>query len=215
MRIGLDLDGTLLDSRLRHIAALHKAADRLRVPLTEDDARRYLRLKCDGASGVEALRQLGIQRAENLSKRWTEIIESEDMLALDQPYPDTLDALARQKSCRTEFILVTGRQDPAAVRRQVSRLGLEEYFREVIVVDPRDGAQSKAAVTRNHDLGTVVGDTEIDSQWAHDLGVNFYASSFGFRSQRYWNRRNVASYNSLSAIFDAITRTDSGTTLNC
>ena len=208
MLIGLDLDGTLLDSRLRHVVALRKAADALEVPLSEGEAQTYLQLKCDGTSGVEALRQLGIQEAESISKRWVEIIESEELLALDQLYPDTLDALGRQQSRRSEFILATGRQNPAAARRQISRLGLEGYFREIIVVDPRDCSQSKAAATRNHDLSAVVGDTEIDLQWALDLGVNFHASSFGFRSQSYWNRRKVTSYASLPAIFDAISGRD-------
>jgi len=207
MRIGLDLDGTLLDSRLRHTVALRKAAGSLAVPLTEEDAQRYLQLKCDGASGLDALRQLRIPQAESISKRWVEIIESEDMLALDQLYPDTREALARQQSLQTEFILVTGRQDPAAVRRQISKLGLEGFLREIIVVDPRDRAHPKAEVTRTHELRAVAGDTESDFQWAHDLGVNFHASAFGFRSQSYWNRRGVVSYASLSAIFDAIALT--------
>jgi phosphoglycolate phosphatase-like HAD superfamily hydrolase len=204
MRIGLDLDGTLLDSRLRHIAALRKAAESLAVPLAEDDAQRYLRLKCDGANGLEALKELRIPEAESINKRWMEIIESEDMIALDHLYPDTLDALGRRQSRPKEFILVTGRQNPSAARRQISKLGLEPYFREVIVVDPQRGAASKASVTRTHDLSEVVGDTEIDLQWAQDLGVNFYASSFGFRSQNYWDRRKVVSYASLSSVFDAI-----------
>jgi phosphoglycolate phosphatase-like HAD superfamily hydrolase len=207
MLIGLDLDGTLLDSRLRHVVALRQAADALAVPLSDDDAQTYFKLKCEGSSGIEALWQLGIPKAEGIGQRWVEIIESEELLAYDRLYSDTIDALERQLVRRNTLVLVTGRQNPPAALRQIARLGLEKYFREIIVVDSRDRSLSKAAATYRHNLSAIVGDTEIDFQWASDLRVNFYASSFGFRSQSFWNRRQVTSHASLSAIFDAITLT--------
>jgi phosphoglycolate phosphatase-like HAD superfamily hydrolase len=208
MLIGLDLDGTLLDSRLRHAVALRRAAEALAAPLPERDVQAYLRLKCDGCSGVAALRQLGVQAAEEISQRWVEIIESEEMLALDQLYPDTLDALGCQWSGQNEFALVTGRQNPEAARRQIIRMGMESFFCEVIVVDPRDHSQSKAAVTSHLDFGAIAGDTEIDLKWAMESNAGFYASSYGFRSPDYWNRRQIASYASLSAILQAIAGQD-------
>jgi phosphoglycolate phosphatase-like HAD superfamily hydrolase len=204
MLIGLDLDGTLIDSRLRHVAALLQAAEACSVLLSENEAQTHFRLKREGSSGIQALRQLGIPLAENIIRRWVEIIESEEMVGLDRLYSDTLQALKLQRDRQDTFVLVTGRQNQALARRQIAKLGLEEFFCGIIVVDPRDCCQTKAAVTRPYDLSTIVGDTELDLQWAADLGSRFYASSYGFRSESYWHRRQVTSYASLSEIFDAI-----------
>lgn len=208
MLIGLDLDGTLLDSRPRHMVALLQVAEALAVSLSESDAHAYFRLKCNGANGIEALRQLGIPAAEDISRGWIEIIESEEMLALDLLYPDTLDTLNQQRARSNAFVLVTSRQNPAAVQRQIAMFGLEEYLEEIVIVDPRDSVRTKAAVTRHHNLSVIVGDTEIDCQWAKDLGAKFYASSFGFRSQSYWQKRQISSYPSLTAIFASIVQSD-------
>jgi phosphoglycolate phosphatase-like HAD superfamily hydrolase len=204
MLIGIDLDGTLLDSRMRHVAVLQCVAKANGLFLSEHDASRYFRFKCDGASGIDAMRQIGISAAEDISRQWIAMIENEEMLALDKLYPDARETLKRQRTQGNAFILVTGRQNAAAVRRQMTTLGIEEYFRESIVVDPRDRSQAKAAVTRQYGLDAVVGDTEMDLQWAKDLGVRFYASSFGFRSQSYWRRQQIDSHASLAAIFDSI-----------
>jgi phosphoglycolate phosphatase-like HAD superfamily hydrolase len=204
MTIGLDLDGTLLDSRLRHVATLRRVVESLALPLTEHDAHAYFRLKCDGATGIEALRRLDIPRAEEINGQWISLIESDEMLALDRLYPDTLTALRQRHARGDNFILVTGRQKPAMARRQIASLGLEEFLREIIVVDPRDRSQTKARATSSYALDAVVGDTEIDFQWAEELGVPFHASGFGFRSQAYWRGRQVTSHASLSAILDVI-----------
>jgi len=204
MLIGLDLDGTLLDSRLRHIAALQQAAEACGVRLSENDAQMYFRLKREGNNGTEALRQLGISRYENIVRQWGEIIESEEMLAFDRPYSDTLQVLKLQQDRKDAFVLVTGRQNRVLAGWQIAKLGLEGFFCEIIVVDPQDSSQTKAAVTSTYDFSAIVGDTEIDQQWAKDLGCRFYASSYGFRSNSYWHRLQVTSYASLSEIFDAI-----------
>ena len=204
MLIGLDLDGTLLDSRLRHMVTLQRAAEALAVPLSEDDAQEFFQEKREGNSGIEALRRLGIPSAENISLRWIEMIETEEMLALDRLYPDTMDALMRQWARKSTFVLATGRHDQAAARRQISRLGLQEFFCAMIFVDPLDRSQTKAAATRRYDLGAIVGDTEIDLRWAADLGVSFHASSYGFRSENYWQRHQITSHVTLSEIFDVI-----------
>ena len=202
--LGLDLDGTLLDSRLRHVIALQHAAKALAVPLSEAQVQTYSLLKSNGSSGIEALQQLRISAAKEISQRWVEIIESEEMLAADRLYSDTITALKRAQDQGYSFVLVTGRQNPEAARHQIASLGLKDFFREIFVVNLQNRLQSKATVTRGYNLSAIVGDTEVDSKWAFDLGVEFYASSFGFRSKNFWDNRQVISYASLSAAFDAI-----------
>lgn len=203
MRIGLDLDGTLLDSRLRHRLALQKSAAELSLPISDEVVDAYFRWKCDGLRGVAALRRLGLCHAEALAHKWIELIETEDLLASDGLYPDTLPALDSMADAN-QFFLVTARHDESAARRQIARLGLSPRLENCIVVDAAGAGPTKAQAARGFSLDAVVGDTEADLQWADDLGVAFFASSFGFRSTSYWERRNVTSYGSLSEIFTRI-----------
>ena len=201
MRIGIDLDGTLLDSRRRHVEALLRVAGHLAIPFSEDKARCYFELKCNGATGVEALRQLNVPAAEDIAQRWLALIENTEMLTLDKLYPDTLEVLKRQQHAGDIFVLVTARRDSAAVKHQIASLGLEPVLHEIIVLNPMDQTRSKAIATKNHGLQAVVGDTEVDLGWAENLSVPFFASAFGFRSVEYWRQQNVDTYASLSEIF--------------
>jgi len=210
MLIGIDLDGTLLDSRLRHVVALQQASEAFEVPISDDNAQAYLGLKRDGFRGIDALQQLGIPRAEKITRRWVEIIESEEMLALDRLYPQTLEVLKQERGRGRTFVLTTGRQNSTAARRQIARLGLEGLLSEIVVIDPLDCSQTKAAATCHCDFNMIVGDTEIDLEWATDLGRSFHASGYGFRSQGYWARRQVTSHATLLGVFDAISRSELG-----
>jgi phosphoglycolate phosphatase-like HAD superfamily hydrolase len=206
MLIGLDLDGTLLDSRLRHVAAIQQAAEDVEVPMSESKAWAYFQLKCEGRSGIEALQNLGIPLAAMIIRRWIEIIETEEMLAFDQLYPDTMDALKSSRARGNMFVLATGRQNAYAARKQIARLGLEIFFSEIVVIDPLDRSRTKAVATRHHDFDAIVGDTEVDLEWANELKKSFYASSYGFRAQSYWRSRQVTGHITLSEIFDTLSR---------
>lgn len=203
MRIGLDLDGTLLDSRARHLAALRQSACAVGVALAEEDILTYWLLKTDGSNGLTALRRLGIPEASKIHQEWVSIIESDHLLALDRIYEDTLQALQRAWALSATFLLVTSRQNPRAAHRQVTDLGLGKYLKEIIVVDAAK-RMTKATVSRDLGLEAVIGDTEVDLEWAQDLGVPFYASCFGFRSRQFWDNRGVTSYDCLSVIFQQL-----------
>jgi|GEM_PF-1675339 len=202
--IGLDFDGTILDSRRRHVVALRLAAEQLAEPLSEGVAEAYLHLKCSGASGVDALRKLGVSAAESLAQRWTKLIESDEMLSLDRLYPNVLKSLERHRALGYAFVLVTGRQRAEAARRQVAHFGLSRHLCETIVVDPLSRSETKAMVTQDHGLEGVVGDTEVDLQWALDLNIAFHATSFGFRDEAFWSNRGVKCYGDITSLFDSV-----------
>ncbi|MFN3076305.1 MAG: HAD family hydrolase [Alphaproteobacteria bacterium] len=136
VRIGLDLDGTVLDSRRRHVVAVVRAAGEEGVSLSEAMAERYFALKCDGATGLEALRRLEVASAEGICRRWLERIETREMLALDHPYPGVAEVLATAHGAGMRFVLVTARRDAAAVREQLVQHDLARFFDDIRVIDP-------------------------------------------------------------------------------
>lgn len=166
--------------------------------------RAYAGLQAGGDNGLTALRKLGVPRAEQISQEeWIQMIEDSDLLVLDRLYDDTLRALEEEHDLSRKFVLVTSRRHADRVHHQIEALGLARFMSDVLVVDGPSGI-TKAAATRDRGLQAVVGDTEVDSQWALDLDVPFYASYFGFRSERFWRAQNVESYGSLSQIFQIL-----------
>jgi phosphoglycolate phosphatase-like HAD superfamily hydrolase len=204
MLIGIDLDGTLLDSRSRHLVALREAANSLNVSLSDETINKYFEIKCDGNSGLTALRLLDVPNPEGISLRWLEIIEDEGLLALDQLYPDALGMLGEAVDRGHQFILVTARHSKESAISQICRLGIATYTTEAIIVDPRDFQTSKGDAAHHWNVDVVIGDSEVDHCWAQDSRVPFYASGFGFRNHSFWARRGIACYSSLTAAFAAI-----------
>jgi phosphoglycolate phosphatase-like HAD superfamily hydrolase len=200
MLIGFDLDGTLLDSGRRHGAALRQAGSEFDVQFTDDEVSKYLQIKRDGKNGLEALLSLGVGKAKEIHRRWIQLIECEDLVKMDSLYPDTLAALQR-----TSSVVVTSRQDSMLARAQVAKLGILDLLEDFIVIRPQ-GNISKSFVSKNYDFDAIIGDTEVDLQWALDRNIPFYASSFGFRSVAFWSAQNIRAYPSLSEIMDAVER---------
>jgi phosphoglycolate phosphatase-like HAD superfamily hydrolase len=205
MIIGLDLDGTLLDSRARHVEALRRAAAALSISISNDIAESYLELKRNGQNGRQALEVLGVPRSREITKIWVEIIESRDLLSLDRPYPNALDGLREAIHRGHAFVLATCRQDSSAVLDQISGFGLEQLLDSVHVIDPRSHCRTKAAATREFRLEAIAGDTEVDHQWAIESGARFYASAYGFRSREFWARMNVRSYDFVADLIHSLT----------
>lgn len=198
MLIGFDLDGTLLDSSRRHGEALKRAGSDFDIQFTDDKVSKYLQIKREGKTGLEALRTLGITKAAEIHRRWIQVIECEDLVRIDSLYPDTLATLQRTRS-----VVVTSRQDSTLARAQVAWLGILDLLENFIAIRPQDNI-TKSTASKNYNFDAIIGDTEVDLQWALDRNVPFFASSFGFRSVAFWNAHNIRPYSSLSAIIDAV-----------
>lgn len=191
--IGLDFDGTLLDSRARHAAALSQAARELGLVLPDGLPERFVAEKSNGSPGVEVLARHQIARARDLAGRWTVIVEDLELQALDRLYPDVLPCLTEGRRHECRYVVATARQNPAAAVGQAERLGLRLLVEDFIVVDPlRAGVgRRKAEATQHFGLSLIVGDTESDLQWARCLDTRFCALARGFRSDVFWRTLDV------------------------
>ena len=205
MIIGLDLDGTLLDSRARHVEALRLAAAALSISISNNIEEAYLELKRNGLNGRLALEALGVPRSGEIANIWEELIEGRNLLSLDRPYPNALDGLREAIHKGHAFVLATCRQDVSAALDQISEFGLKQLLDSVHVIDPRGHSRTKAAATREFRLDAIAGDTEVDRQWANESGARFCASAYGFRSKECWARMNVRSYDSVADLFHSLT----------
>jgi phosphoglycolate phosphatase-like HAD superfamily hydrolase len=210
-RVGLDLDGTLIDTRVRHEMALCRAAAGAGVELPEAFPIKYYDQKCAGFSGSDVLLRNGIPQAKTIAENWIRIIEDADLLRLDSPFPSVFDKLQRLSKDQVDFFVCTSRQHRDRVLRQFVDLGLNESVKEIFVAETQLGVGrglSKASLTKHLDLRIVIGDSEVDAEWAAELKARFVAVSCGARSAKFWAQRGVIAHpdtlTALEEVFDIL-----------
>lgn len=181
--IVVDLDGTLLDSRLRHVNLLDDILKKMSYPL---DTADYLSCKCQGMSTFQWLISKGLDSstASYISTQWKERIESNDLLSQDRLYPNCIDFLLRLSRI-SSLHLVTARANSQNLYGQLQSLGIYGYFESVSVVSPSKGENSKLEVINKIHPDYVIGDTETDFKAAQFSGAEFLAFTHGFRSPDY------------------------------
>lgn len=179
----VDLDGTLLDTRARHYsiyANLVSQDGAHPLPLGE-----VWRARRSGASWKTILgRTFGkppeaIDEAAFLSDL-RDLIETDEMLALDRLQPGAAHALQRLDRHGLRAVLVTARRNPANLARQLEGFGLLRWLHEVIATQGRP----KHTQLGNHAASTVgwIGDTEEDWNAARAIDTPAYLVTNGIRS---------------------------------
>lgn len=192
--LALDLDGTLIDAKLRQVelARFHLARSGMEL-----DGELFWAKKREGATTRAALEAMGIWCAAEVAAGWGRDIESREWLARDVWLPGVWSLLERLRERGVRVRVVTARQDELAVREQVAVLGLTALVNEVAVVDPRRAAVEKAVHLEG--VALFVGDSESDAEAAALAGVPFVAVATGVRSRGFLERLGLRVEESLGA----------------
>lgn len=206
MNIGLDFDGTLLDSTLRHQIVLFYIVNRFfhgAHDVKFSDFDDFVCFKSIGRTTKDYLITKNIHPAEQIAALWVRHIECEEYLAFDSLYHDAL-MFVKENHNKNNLFLVTSRNNCIGTLAQIKHLNLSAYFKEVLIIDPGSNV-SKFEKTSNLDLDIIVGDTEVDFAWATGCGSLFFALNRGFRNKLFWNNLDVESYSTLTDIQTKLT----------
>ncbi len=182
----LDLDGPLVDVRPRYMA-IHRdlVTGAGATPLSEEE---YWALKRARVPEPRILQRCGVAEgaSEDLARRRLARVESADLLELDRPWPWAATVI-EQLAPLTTLVLVTQRAGGERLTDQLDRLGFEGAFADVLA--GRGGRASTAKVERIQQSGwldrsatALVGDTEVDVDSAHALGLAALWTRTGIRS---------------------------------
>jgi phosphoglycolate phosphatase len=182
MNIIFDLDGTLIDSRMR----LYRLFQQL-VPASVFTFDEYWTLKKSRHSHNHILvSHFGLDSAaiENFLGEWMKLIETEEFLALDEPFPD-IEATLTRLGERASLHLCTARQFRGSALVQLDRLKLLPHFEQILVTGQK---LTKEDLIRRHvpDLSShdwIIGDTGKDIQTGKALGIKTCALLSGFMSE--------------------------------
>jgi phosphoglycolate phosphatase len=187
--VAIDLDGTLVDSRVRQ----HRCyADILTSHgFSTLDIDTYWSRKRARVPNATILAETGADAIyPEFAALWLASIEQPSLLVLDEVIPGSVDTLGRWRAAGSVLALVTLRQSEAGLMSQLRRTGLADRLDLVVRCDPTGRAAGKAAdlaaalAARGWSMPSLwVGDTEVDIEAARAIGATAWAVTSGIRNR--------------------------------
>lgn len=180
MRIGLDLDGTLISCMQKQTALMKALLSAHQVSI---DVNKYWSFKRDGMNNIQALKSCQIDEAfaRCLNQQWVEQVEAVQWMELDSVIDGAVEFLKNEIQHGNTLHLVSARNNKANSILQINKLGLARYFDTVDFVSSNLGEDKKSAFcSRNIDV--YIGDTEQDFFQAQQFGIPCYLVSTGMRT---------------------------------
>ena len=202
-----DLDGTLIDSRYRHVFLMktilekHGIPDRGRI---EDGS--YFEYKANGLSGKAFLMDiltLDEQICEEILEEWVHHIEDDGLLFKDKLFSDAMSTCKKiLNQVHNTIFFLTARRNENGLKKELEYLGLNSFASEVVVVDPYEKSKVTALkqIVKRNRKAMMIGDTEVDYEAALKADIPYYMLNRGFRSEQFWNCQRVTSYPSLESL---------------
>jgi len=182
VNIVFDLDGTLIDSRLRLYRLFQDLAPD--SPLSYGQYWAFKQNKVSNETILSA--ELGLDQAQitRFVADWMTLIESPAYLALDRNFPGIHAALAGLQQ-RADLYVCTARQLRQPVLDQLANLGLLPFFKMVMVTEQVQNKESLIAahVASLSPQDWMVGDTGKDVQVGKMLNMKTCAVLTGFLSR--------------------------------
>lgn len=181
MNLIFDLDGTLIDSRLRLYTLF-----RTLVPSLDLSFQAYWDLKRANVSNEDILRmRLGYSSAkvEGFRSQWMASIESPELLSLDRLLPGLKSVLPTFAGLATLYVC-TNRQRPAAAIDQLDRLGVLGFFETVLVTaQVQTKLELIASIPGLATRDWLLSDSGLDVRIGKSLGIMTCAVLSGFSSE--------------------------------
>lgn len=181
MNLIFDLDGTLINSRLR----LYRLFQQL-VPESNMSHDSYWSFKQEKVSNETILANVfrfDTVRINRFIADWMNHIEAPEFLALDTNLPGMHEAL-RRLSKQARLHICTARQHRQPAVDQLDRLGLLSFFDSVMVTEQsRCKVELIEAVSGLGPQDWIIGDTGKDIQVGKALGIKTCAVLSGFLSE--------------------------------
>ena len=179
-----DLDGTLLDDKMRHYKCYEEIVRKYGGTCISQE--EYWNGKRRKEKRTVLLEKTGFQGTyKEYITLWKEWIERDEFLSHEVVRNDTVKGLEWMRGHSESLFLVTMRQDRRQLEKQRERLKLMPYFDKIVKGMP--GVQRKCEVI-DHGLGAeslVIGDTEDDQELARVIGAEFLAVTCGLRERDY------------------------------
>ena len=183
MKIFFDLDGTLIDSKLR----LYKLFQEL-VPKSNLTFIEYWNFKQNKINHAKILKEKFDFDESSIFKfkqDWMKLIEIDRFLKLDTPIDGVGKYLLTLKEKEIDLFVVTARQNKSKAVKQIEDFGLLGFFNQILVTENKKSKFDLIhAVLQGSSNGWMIGDTGYDIQVGKKLFLNTAAVLTGFLNER-------------------------------
>lgn len=189
MNLFLDLDGTLLDSKLR----MYKLFDAL-VSESKLKYEDYWERKFQGLTHSSILREefgFSNERLVCFETKWMSVIESEEYLEYDSLINGVVEWLNKMASSYSLY-LVTARQSLLGVERQLYKYSILNFFDQILVTEQKKTKVEliqKSQIKLNQ-TDWFIGDTGYDVLTGKSLGIKSLSVLSGFMTKESLKKYN-------------------------
>jgi len=188
MKLFFDLDGTLLDSKVRLFNLFC-----FLVPDSKFSFEEYWNLKRNAIGHEQILKKyFGFDESKlnDFLEKWKKLIEAPEWIIHDKPFEGITEKLnALQKN--NTLVIVTARQNREVVLQQIQQFNWEHLFKNILVTEQK--IEKEYLVLNNESISNndyLIGDTGKDIQAGKFLGIKTIGVLSGFR-----NEENLKKYN--------------------
>jgi phosphoglycolate phosphatase len=181
-KIIFDFDGTLIDSRLRLFNLFS-----FLVPNSKMSFEEYWLLKAKGTGHKEILKnKFNFEDNDVLDfqKKWMILIEDKKFLKTDEPFILSTKTLNLLKNKGFDLVLLTARQSPENVKRQLIKFNWTDIFFDILVTEQIYSKRDLITQSNyRNEIVMMIGDTGYDIKTANDLNIFSVAVLSGFHSE--------------------------------
>jgi len=179
MNIFFDLDGTLIDSKMR----LYQLFQYL-IPQSLLTYEQYWNLKQQKINHSTILKtKLNFSENEvnQFEKKWMLLIEQEEWLKYDKPFNNVTSFLISLNKLNYRLFIVTARQSKIKTINQIKSFGWLNLFEEILVTEQKNEKSELIKKYLNQDTQNwIIGDTGKDVETGKKINIKTAAVLSGF-----------------------------------
>jgi len=191
VRIGIDLDGTIITCKEKHCILMQVIAKSYGQKFC---AKHYWYSKRSGLNNIKALvrQNISLKIAEKINKTWISNVENIEWAYFDTLFPDALSNITMMKERGDSLHLVSARNNVANAEYQLEILGIDKVFNTINFVSSTSGLSKSHYLTRLA-LDVYIGDTELDYREALKSNTMFFPTTDGMRSRDFFKSLGINS----------------------
>lgn len=182
--IFLDLDGPILDGKLRHYNCYKDIIEKFGGDALDID--EYWNLKRNKLDRYALLELSNFQgKYDDFFNAWLEKIEEENYLNFDVLKSGIIEYLPKLKEITRNLFLVTMRNNSNNLLKQLEKLEIKDMFTKIIVCGSNNSHPKYNALKElKFKSAIIIGDTEEDTNTAKLFGIKSVGILNGLRSKK-------------------------------
>jgi phosphoglycolate phosphatase-like HAD superfamily hydrolase len=154
----------------------------------------YWLIKEKGTSHREILKKIFNYEDNDVQvfqKKWMKLIENKKFLKTDEPFTFSTKTLLDLKKKGFDLVLLTARQYPGNVEKQLIKFNWIDLFSDILVTQQLYSKRD-LIIQSNYcnEIAMMIGDTGYDIKTANDLDIFSVAVLSGFHSEKTLKKYN-------------------------